>query len=89
MKIESKFSILEVLEDNLIFKNKVEKGIYNFKIVNVEDIERLKEFFNKFNKSKYINFYYDFENEKIEIELENVKNSKIKESIELEILDIN
>jgi|GEM_PF-6851143 hypothetical protein len=93
MKIESKFSILEVLEDNLIFKNKVvsryKKGIYNFKIVNVEDIERLKEFFNKFNKSKYINFYYDFENEKIEIELENVKNSKIKESIELEILDIN
>lgn len=93
MKIESKFCKIEVLDDNLIFKNKVvnkyKKGIYNFKIINTEDIEKLKEFFKKFNKSKYINFYYDFENEKIEIEFESIKNSKIKESIEIEILDIN
>lgn len=93
MKIESKFSILEVLEDVLTFENKVKsrfkKSIYNYKIVNAEDIKNLKEFFKKFNKNKYINFYYDFENEKIEIEFESIKNSKIKESVEIEILDIN
>lgn len=91
MKIESKFAILEVLEDVLIFKNKVvnkyKKGIYNFKIVNTEDIEKLKEFFKKFKKNLYINFYYDIENEKIEIELENIKTSKILDSIIIDVLD--
>ena len=81
MKIESKFSKIQVLGDVLIFKNKVvnkyKKGIYNFKIVNTEDIERIKEFFNKFKKNMYINFFYDIENEKIEIQFENINKSKI------------
>lgn len=93
MKIESAFSKIEVFEDVLTFENKVKsrfkKIIYKYKIVNAKDIKNLKEFFKKFKKNQYINFYYDYENDKIEIELENVKNSKIKESIELEILDIN
>lgn len=91
MKIESKFCIIEVLEDVLIFKNKVvnryKKGIYNFKIIKMEDIDKLKEFFKKFNKNLYINFYYDIENDKIEIELENNKTSKILENIIIDVID--
>lgn len=91
MKIESKFCKIEVLEDVLTFENKVKskykKGIYEFKIVNIEDIDKLKEFLNCFKNSMYINFYYDFENDKIEIELENIKTSKILESIIIDVLD--
>lgn len=91
MKIESKFAILEVLGDVLIFKNKVvnkyKKNIYNFKIEKVEDIEKLKDFLKKFNKNMYINFFYDIENDKIEIELENNKTSKIIDSIIIDVID--
>ena len=91
MKIESKFSKIQILGDVLIFKNKVvnkyKKGIYNFKIVNTEDIERIKEFFNKFKKNMYINFFYDIENEKIEIQFENINKSKIIDSIIVDVLD--
>lgn len=91
MKIESKFSKIQILGDVLIFKNKVvnkyKKGIYNFKIVNTEDIERIKEFFNKFKKDMYINFFYDIENEKIEIQFENINKSKIIDSIIVDVLD--
>lgn len=91
MKIESKFCIIEVLDDVLIFKNKVvnryKKGIYNFKIIKMEDIDKLKEFFKKFNKNLYINFYYDIEIDKIEIELENNKTSKIIDSIIIDVID--
>lgn len=93
MKIESKWSKIEVVKDILTFENKVKsrfkKGIYNYKIVNTEDIEKLKEFFKKFNKSKYINFYYDFENDRVEIEFESVKDFKRRESLIIKILDIN
>lgn len=91
MKIESKFCIIEVLDDVLIFKNKVvnryKKGIYNFKIIKMEDIDKLKEFFKKFNKNLDINFYYDIEIDKIEIELENNKTSKIIDSIIIDVID--
>ena len=91
MKIESKFSKIQILGDVLIFKNKVvnkyKKGIYNFKIVNTEDIERIKEFFNKFKKDMYINFFYDIENEKIEIQFENINKSKIIDSIIVDVVD--
>lgn len=91
MKIESKFSKIQILRDVLIFKNKVvnkyKKSIYNFKIVNTEDIERIKEFFNKFKKNMYINFFYDIENEKIEIQFENINKSKIIDSIIVDVLD--
>lgn len=91
MKIESKFSKIQILGDVLIFKNKVvnkyKKGIYNFKIVNTEDTERIKEFFNKFKKNMYINFFYDIENEKIEIQFENINKSKIIDSIIVDVLD--
>ena len=91
MKIESKFSKIQVLGDVLIFKNKVvnkyKKCIYNFKIVNTEDIERIKEFFQKFKKNMYINFFYDIENEKIEIQFENINKSKIIDSIIVDVLD--
>lgn len=91
MKIESKFSKIQVFGDVLTFKNKVvnkyKKGIYNFKIVKVEDIERVKEFFNKFKKNMYINFFYDIENEKIEIQFENINTSKIIDSIIIDVLD--
>ena len=69
MKIESKFNKIEVFEDVLTFENKVKsrfkKCIYNFKIVNTEDIE----------------------NDKIEIELENNKTSKIIDSIIIDVID--
>ena len=91
MKIESKFAILEVLGDTLTFKNKVhskyKKGIYNFKIVNTEDIEKIKEFFKRFKNSMYINFYHDFENDRIEIEYQSIKTSKILDSIIVDFLD--
>lgn len=91
MKIESKFSKIEVLGDILVFKNKVvmkyKKGIYNFKIVNTEDIEKVKEFFKKFKKNMYINFFYDLENEIVEIQFENIKTSKIIDSIIIDVID--
>ena len=87
MKIESKYSEIQMLGDILIFKNKVKKSIYNFKIVNTEDIERVKDFSTKFKKSMYINFYYDFENEIVEIQFENIKTSKIIDSIIVDVLD--
>ena len=93
MKIESKWSKIEVVKDILTFENKVKsrlkKGTYNYKIVNTEDIKRLKEFLKKFKKSMYINFYIDFENDRVEIEFESVKDSKRRESLIIEILDIN
>ena len=91
MKIESKWSKIEVVKDILTFENKVKsrfkKGIYNYKIVNTEDIERIKEFFNKFKKNMYINFFYDIENEKIEIQFENINTFKIIDSIIIDVLD--
>lgn len=91
MKIESNCSKIEVLDDVLTFENKVKskykKGIYNFKILKMEDIKKLKEFFKKFKKSMCINFYYDIENEQIEIEFENIKTSKILENIIIDVID--
>ncbi len=88
MKIESKFAILE---DTLIFKNKVhskyKRSIYKFKIEKIEYIEKLKEFFKRFKNSMYINFYHDFENDRIEIEYQNIKTSKILDSIIVDVLD--
>lgn len=90
-KIKSKYVSLELKGDNLImyFYNICvnTKFIYTFIIEKMEDIEKLKEFFKEYKKSYYINFKYDSENEKVKIEYESKKISKIINSIIIDVIN--
>lgn len=85
MKIENKYLKLQVLEGDIIVTSKIKNKKYLFFIEKMEDIEKLKEFLKKYDKSLYINFYHNIENDKIKIEYENT--SKIINSIIIDVLD--
>lgn len=90
-KIKSKYVTLELKGDNLImyFYNICvnTQYIYTFIIEKTEDIKNLKDFFKEYKKSYYINFIYDSENEKVKIQYENKKTSKIVNSIIIDVIN--
>lgn len=92
MKIEgiNKNISLEIIENNLILCNYDRKVHtifkYIFSIKEIEDIEKIKEFFKKHNENVYINFYYDAENKQVKLEYENKNTSDIVNSIIVDIV---
>lgn len=87
MKIENNYIKIGIYEDTLIVTSKIKNKKYLFFIEQMEDISRIKEFFNKFNKNLYINFYHNIDNARIKIEYEDSNTSKILDSIIIDVLD--
>lgn len=87
MKIENKYLKLQVLEGDIIVTSKIQNKKYLFCIEKIEDIAKIKEFLKSFKNEYYINFYHSIENDKIKIEYENKKTSKILDSIILDVID--
>lgn len=74
-KIESKYIRIKLDSDFIIITYKYGYKKYGYEIANIKDIEKIKEFFNSYNRKYDINFYQDIENDKIIIEYEKDKTS--------------